>query len=281
MGSMDSRFTIVSAFMSNINQRGDRNIQKYVDLGYVLLDVNIRQIVFMERHVFDTYFRRRYIHYCGGLSEERVFVYDGREYSYVVFGRITFVFFEKSDMYFCSVRDTITEFSVDTPHPTKDTLDYMFVQCHKTEWIAMAIHIDGGLSNNVYVWMDFGIRHMFSSDISCDMELYQLRDRVLRSTQPVLHKVFAPSCWNPNNIYYQDIYRQILWIFAGSMFGGNATILLEFARRTKEKCLSIIRDKRHLMWEVNIWYMVWMDCREMFALYHGDHNATILRGCRG
>lgn len=280
--------TIVTAFMSNINQRGDRDIQKYVDLGYKLLDVNIRQIVFMERRVFDSYFRGRYMYLSSGESSVTSgtsgmsFVYDGREYTYVVFGRITFVLFEKTDMYFCGVRETIAEFSLDTPHPAKDTLDYMFVQCYKTEWVAMAIQLDGGISSqNMYVWMDFGIRHMFPSDISCEMELYQLRDRVLRttSTHQVLHQVFAPGCWNPNCVYYQDVYRQIMWVFAGSMFGGNATILLEFARRTKEKCLSIIREKRRLMWEVNVWYLVWLDCREMFALYHGDHNATILRGC--
>jgi len=312
--STEFQMTIVTAFMSNINQRGDRDIQKYVDLGYKLLDVNIRQIVFMERRVFDSYFRGRYMYLSSGLSSSSrlSFVYDGREYTYVVFGRITFVLFEKTDMYFCSVRDTITEFSLDTPHPAKDTLEYMFVQCHKTEWVAMAIQLDGGVSSrnmrsipeteskeyketpendvtqvplgvrrSLYVWMDFGIRHMFPSDISCEMELYQLRDRVLRSTQvlPSTQKVFAPGCWNPTCIYYQDVYRQIMWVFAGSMFGGNATILLEFARRTKEKCLSIIREKRRLMWEVNVWYLVWLDCREMFALYHGDHNATILRGC--
>jgi hypothetical protein len=285
--SEEVQMTIVTAFMSNINQRGDRDIQKYVDLGYKLLDVNIRQIVFMERRVFDSYFRGRYMYLSSGLSGTSVsglssgmsFVYDGREYTYFVFGRITFVLFEKTDMYFCSVRDTITEFSLDTPHPAKDTLEYMFVQCHKTEWVAMAIQLDGGVSSrNMYVWMDFGIRHMFPSDISCEMELYQLRDRVLRSTST---QVFAPGCWNPTCIYYQDVYRQIMWVFAGSMFGGNATILLEFARRTKEKCLSIIREKRRLMWEVNVWYLVWLDCREMFALYHGDHNATILRGCSG
>ena len=295
--SAEFQMTIVTAFMSNINQRGDRDIQKYVDLGYKLLDVNIRQIVFMERRVFDSYFRGRYMYLSSGVSSGLSgtsgtsglsFMYDGREYTYVVFGRITFVLFEKTDMYFCGVRETITEFSLDTPHPAKDTLDYMFVQCYKTEWVAMAIQLDGGISSrNMYVWMDFGIRHMFPSDISCEMELYQLRDRVLRatnvfqSTQQVFQstKVFAPGCWNPNCVYYQDVYRQIMWVFAGSMFGGNATILLEFARRTKEKCLSIIREKRRLMWEVNVWYLVWLDCREMFALYHGDHNATILRGC--
>ena len=91
-------------------------------------------------------------------------------------------------------------------------------------------------------------------------------------------KIYAPSCWNPDCIYYQDIYSVVHWVFSGSVFGGTPDTLLEFARRTKEKCISIITEKRRLMWEVNVWYMVLLDCRELFSLYHGDHNATILRG---
>ena len=296
-----SALTIVSALMTNINQRGDRNTQKYVDLGYKLLDVNIRQIVFMERDVFDAHFRVRYLHFHSVDSTANVdlsttrpstFVYEGRAFEYVVYGRITFVFFEKTDMYFHSIRDSITEFEVNTPHPSKDTLDYMFVQCYKTEWVAMAICLDGSLKvaeerssrrrvvgdSDIYVWMDFGIRHMYPSDIACDMEIYKLRDRITTGNLEGKNAVYAPSCWNPKCIYYQDIYRQIHWVFAGSVFGGNAGVLIEFAKRTKDKCLSIIREKRRLMWEVNVWYMVFLDCRDMFELYHGDHNASILRG---
>ena len=320
--------TVITAFMSNINQRGDRDIQKYVDLGCRLLDVNLRQIVFMERRVFEMSFRGRYMHFPTSLPSvplpsvplpsvplpsvplpsvplpsvplpsvplpsvplsdrspenfdfDTSFVYEGREYEYAVFGRLTFVFFEKSDMYLESVRETITSFSVDTPHPAKDTLDYMFVQCHKTEWVAMAIALDASRGDDhgseLYVWLDFGIRHMFSSDIACDMALYGLRDRVVGKC--LTGRVIAPSCWNASNRYYQDVYRNIFWVFAGSVFGGDAAVLREFARRTKAKCLSIVREHHHLMWEVNVWYLVFLDCREMFALYYGDHNATILRG---
>jgi len=279
--NFDSRFTIVSALITNINQRGDRDIQKYVDLGYHLLDVNVKQIVFMERSVFDTHFYSRYFPtILFPVVSPANFDYKGKTYSYVVFGRITFVFFEKQDMYLWDFKSDITEFEVDTPQPTKDTLEYMFVQCHKTEWIAIAISLEN-LPGNYYVWMDFGIRHMFPSDIAFDMEIYLLRDRIAKS-RPTIDgpddKVYAPSCWNANCVYYQNIYRQIHWIFAGSVFGGNSGILLEFAKKTKEKCLSIICEKRRLMWEVNVWYMVFLECRELFSLYHGDHNASILRG---
>ena len=283
--NLNKKCTIVSAFMTNINERADRNMQKYVDLGYKLLNVNIRQILFIERHVFDAHFRNQYLHLHGGSSLDVLsFIHNGYTYEYVVWGHITFVFFEKSSMYFNELREQVTEFSVNTQYHSKDTLDYMFVQCHKTEWVAMAIGLDADIlssqtsdTNSTYIWVDFGIRHMFPSDMAFDMEIYDLRDRVLRSDMNHT-KIYAPSCWNPDCIYYQDIYSVVHWVFSGSVFGGTPDTLLEFARRTKEKCISIITEKRRLMWEVNVWYMVLLDRRDLFSLYYGDHNATILRG---
>jgi len=288
-------FTIVSAFLSNVNDRHDRNIQKYIDYGNKLMAIPIRQIVFVERGVFDAHFRAEYRYLLGlglgasmpytdvgGGSGLPRFVYSGREYSYMEYGRLTFVFFERTDMYFEEVRSSITEFSVDTPHPNKDTIDYMFVQCYKTEWVAMAIALDlarVGASCGVYTWLDFGIRHMYRSDAEFDAEVYGIRDRCLAlGPGGTGSKVLAAGCWNPQAVYYQDIYRQIHWIFAGSVFAGSASALLEFAHRTKAKCLSIIAEKRRLMWEVNVWYMVFLERRALFAFYHGDHNASILKG---
>lgn len=281
-------FTIVSAFLSNVNARDDRNIQKYIDYGNKLMAIPIRQIVFVEREVFDAHFRAEYRYLLGGTTEElgrRGFIYSGREYEYTEYGRLTFVLFERSDMYFEEVRSSITEFSVDTPHPNKDTIDYMFVQCYKTEWVAMAIALDlarVGASCGVYTWLDFGIRHMYRSDAEFDAEVYGIRDRCLAlGPGGTGSKVLAAGCWNPQAVYYQDIYRQIHWIFAGSVFAGSASALMEFAHRTKTKCLSIVAEQRRLMWEVNVWYMVFLERRALFAFYHGDHNATILKGLFG
>jgi len=262
--------TVVSAFISNVNSRGDRNIQKYLDYGRALFSVRIPQIIFMERDVFRE----------GFATSEK----EGVGSPSVELGHVTILFFEKTDMYFHELRDSITEFSVDTQHPHKDTLDYMFVQCHKTEWVAKAIAFDktrlGGSSPGMYVWLDFGIRHMFRSDIAFEVELYRTRDRCLAMSDSNKSPgvVYAAGCWNPHCVYYQDIYRQIHWIFAGSVFAGNADALLEFAERTKEKCLSIVSQKRRLMWEVNVWYLVFLDKRTLFSFYRADHNASILSG---
>ena len=267
-------FTIVTAFMSQINARGDRPVQKYIDLGKSLLALHIPQIVFIERHIYETYLRDEYMHLCVG-PVLRFFAYGGRAYEYIVLGHLTFVFFERTDMYLEEYREMATEFSLNTPHPTKDTLDYMFVQCYKTEWVSMAIALVG-VSNGIYAWMDFGLRHMYPSSIAFDIAVYGFRDRMVLGLSESNNCVIAPSCWDAGRIYTQDVYRDIFWVFSGSVFCGKSNALLDFARRTKSKCIEILTVRRRLMWEVNVWYLVYRDCPALFSLYYGNHNTTIL-----
>jgi hypothetical protein len=278
-------FTIVTAFMSQINARGDRPVQKYIDLGKSLLALHIPQIIFIERHIYETYLR---VVVESGLESGyrlRFFAYGGRAYEYIVLGHLTFVFFERADMYLEEYREMATEFSLNTPHPTKDTLDYMFVQCYKTEWVSMAIALSNDTNtNNLFAWMDFGLRHMYPSSMAFDIAVYGFRYRMLlggnglKDGSSDTNCIYAPSCWNAGRTYAQDVYREIFWVFSGSAFCGKPNALLEFARRTKSKCIEILTVRRRLMWEVNVWYLVYRDCPALFSLYYGNHNAGILGG---
>ena len=309
-------FTIVTAFMTQINARGDRPVQKYIDLGKSLLALHIPQIVFIERYIYDTYLRVEYRHLGLGLEDGcrvRFLAYGGRAYEYIVLGHLTFVFFERNDMYLEEYREMATEFALNTSHPAKDTLDYMFVQCHKTEWVAMATCLDSDNGDGIYAWLDFGLRHMYPSSIAFEVAVYGFRDRMIRglrysrtkrssdddrsfvgelsvdsvyvrtpekrSTEEDLSsKIIAPSCWDANRTYSYDVYRDIFWVFSGSAFCGKPNTLLEFARLTKSKCIEILSVRRRLMWEVNVWYLVYCDCPSLFSLFYGNHNATILGG---
>jgi len=44
----------------------------------------------------------------------------------------------------------------------------------------------------------------------------------------------------------------------------------------KNKCLYIIEQYNTLIWEVNIWYLVYLDDRELFNPYHCDHNSSMI-----
>jgi len=75
---------------------------------------------------------------------------------------------------------------------------------------------------------------------------------------------------------YTDIYKNIKWYFAGSVFGGNETTLFDFADKMKEKCIQIINNKQTLMWEINVWYLIYLENREMFNSYICNHDTSII-----
>lgn len=199
---------IVSGFISNINRRSDRDITKYLKFGFELMAVEIPMTIFIEREVFEKHIIGHLGVGSGSLLED-AFVYrvcggvmDGiqQKYSYVRIGHITFVFFRICDLFLWYYREMASKFILNTGNPTKDTLEYMMVQCQKSEWMAIASQLhsrfnrarglgvlsaifrrcDSGASNeNEYVWIDFGVFHMFQGKIDVfQTELYKMRSRI-------------------------------------------------------------------------------------------------------
>jgi len=236
-------------------------------------------------------------------------VMDGiqQKYSYVKVGHITFVFFELRDLFLWSYRALGHRFQLNTGNPTKDTIEYMMVQCQKSEWIAIASQLvdgigleyvknSGELCSQEFVWIDFGAFHMFGGKIDIfQTELYKLRGRINRRLlHPIperrmsvgidqtgtggSYRVTFARCWDPNHVYYGDIYRDVNWLFAGSVFGGGGDAMQKFALRVREKCLQVLRERNTLMWEINIWVLIYREAPELFALYPSDHSEILFRG---
>jgi hypothetical protein len=67
-------------------------------------------------------------------------------------------------------------------------------------------------------------------------------------------------------------------LFAGSCFGGSAKAVTQFALRVREMCLRVMRERNTLMWEINIWVLIYRDAPELFALYPSDHSEILFRG---
>jgi hypothetical protein len=278
---------IVSGFISNINTRKDRDITKYLKFGMELMVVEIPMTIFIERSVFD-------IHISPSMSGDRIFgefvyrirggVMDGiqQKYSYVKVGHIHFVFFEFRDLFLWSYRALGRRFQLNTGNSCKDTLEYMMVQCQKSEWIAIASQLVGGGAQSVeYVWIDFGAFHMFGGKIDVfQTELYKLRGRINRRLlqSGASDRVTFARCWDPNHVFYGDIYRDVNWLFAGSCFGGSAKAVAQFALRVREMCLRVMRERNTLMWEINIWVLIYREAPELFALYPSDHSEILFRG---
>jgi len=234
--------TIVSAFLSNINSR--RQIEEYIEFGKHLLLADVNKVIFIDEVLYDS-----------------MLIYEN--------DKTIFVKINKQTIYLYSYIDKIINFSLNASNSTKDTIDYIIIMCNKTEWIKQAIELDL-YKTEQFVWVDFGIRHVFN----CSDNDYRNKIEALNCKS--FDKVRIASIWNLNTHSNQNYYTTIMWYFAGGVFGGQKDKLLLFAELTKKKCLDIIETKGTLMWEVNVWYLIYQENNELFSTYYCDHNNNII-----
>lgn len=250
---MSESTTIVSAFI--YLSSGSKSLEFYVEQGVRLLQLDIPKIIFIDEQVFSKF--------------------EGYQNS-----KTTLIKTRLHDLYLYKYKDKdkdkrpLQNPRVNTDNPTKDTFEYFVIQCNKTEWIREAINKTREMREmnrfKQFIWLDFGIHHVLPHDITIASDSF-LQD--LTS-----NKVRIPSIWDLETDHGRDCKRDILWYFAGGVFGGPVDALLQFANLTRAKCLAFVEETRdaHLMWEVNIWYLVWQENRDLFDPYRADHNASII-----
>jgi hypothetical protein len=176
--------------------------------------------------------------------------------------------FEKTDNYLYQYIHEVTEYHLHTNNPKKDTIDYMFLQCHKTEFLRQVAQINPFQTTN-FAWIDFGIFHMIKNDDD-------LKRGILHLSTKSYSSIRIASCVDLNKVCVSDVYKNVVWYFAGSVIGGHRDALIEYAEIMKQKCISIIQEKHHIMWEINIWYLLYKDHIHLFEPYHADHNLSVL-----
>ena len=164
------------------------------------------------------------------------------------------------DLYLYKYKSLLNNWKINTDNPTKDTLDYMITICHKSEWVKEAIELNK-FSSEQYLWLDFGIYHMIK-DMPNKFNIY--------------NKVRISKVWDLNKEYNKDIFKDVNWYFAGTVFGGDKDKLILFAELVKNKCEHLIKNDKHLMWEVNVWYLVWKENKDIFDPYFSDHNQSVI-----
>jgi hypothetical protein len=237
--------TIVSAFLSNVNSREDKNIYTYYDHGKLLISSTIPKIIFLDEDMFDL------------IGDD----YDKNN--------TLIIKIDKYDSYLDDYKKLITNFEIHTTNSKKDTIEYMLTMCNKTEWIKRAILLNHFNSDN-FIWVDFGIKHVFK----CSNDEFIKKINNLHNKNNLSIRI--ASIWNLEYTYNCNIYKDITWYFAGGVFGGNKNILLKFAEYMEKKCIEIITEKNTIMWEVNIWYLIYCENKELFDGYSCDHNDSII-----
>lgn len=239
--------TIVTAFVTNINNIEFRSYEKYIELGKKLLSQAIPTVCYLEKHIYEKFFSQELSQYP--LTHFRIF--------------------ERTDNYLYEYEPILTKFRLRTDNPTKDTPGYMFIQCHKTEWVKMAIE-DNPFQTEQFVWIDFGIFHMIRDELNFAVTL---KDLVRKRHD----KVRIASCVSPDSSCPPSITYQVAWFFAGSIFGGHKDTLLRFAAIMKQYVIQFMQENNHIMWEINIWYLLYQQYKnEIFAPYGANHDLSIL-----
>jgi hypothetical protein len=238
--------TLVSGFLTNVNQKVDCNMDNFVNLGILFLKAKFPKIIFVDEGMY-----------------EKIKNHEN-EYTKIIL-------INKNDyeLYQYMNHDVLTDFSLNTDNPAKDTIEFMFTMCNKTEWIRQAIDLNF-FNTEQFVWIDFGIRHVFRCDDDSYINILEtLNDKNYENIR-------IGTIWDLQSMYNFNIYRDITWYFAGGVFGGNKEYLLKFANLMKEKCLQIIYHKKTIMWEVNIWYLIYLENNDLFQTYHCGHDDSII-----
>jgi hypothetical protein len=246
---LENNVTLVSAFIANANERKDRSTADYIAYGKKLMAVPINKIIFFDDSLIND------------IPDD--FFNDNKTIIIPV---------KKEDNYLYQHKEKITDFQLNTTCPEKDTLDYMITICNKTEHVRNAILINTFQSNQ-FVWVDFGINHVFKdrTDDEFTTTILELREKEFENVR--IANIWDPSLYN---IYVLNPYKDVLWFFAGGVFGGNPEALIKFADLTKQQCIKVIEENNTLMWEVNIWFQVYLENKELFSLYNCDHKPSIL-----
>jgi len=241
--------TIVSAFVSGVNTRKDFDISQYIEYGKKLLEIDVPKVIFMELSIYQMYFEK-----------------EKKEGHYP---NTVFIMMNRFNMYLYEHIDKITNFQINTGKPDKDTVDFMFVQCNKTEWVKHVVQ-QNPFKTSQFVWIDFGIYHIVRKDV-----LFQ--KTIQRISQTECSKVSICSCWNLRLPFVRNIHKDVAWYFAGGIFGGEGEYLIKFADKMKEETIQYIHKNNSIVWETNIWYLLYKKNAELFTPYLADHNICMLQ----
>jgi hypothetical protein len=240
--------TIVSAFVCvNVDTRSDLDLEGYYHHGKKLMQSTTPKIIFIDKKM-------------------ALFVkkddYDAQNTDIV---EIEYENFLHSHLY------KITHYHPNTDNPGKDTLPFMLMTCHKTEFLRKAIERNTFKTTN-FVWVDFGI-HKIVREQTIDFLRHLDKIGTWQGDRLRVGRIWDLDRKLDNP---EKIYTEIHWFFAGGVFAGPSALLLVFADIMRNKCIQIINTRKTIMWEVNVWYLIYKDYKLFFDPYPCNHDMSLL-----
>ena len=124
--------TIVSSFIY-LNANRYRPLERYLDFGSKILNINIPKIIFIEPESYEF------------LKNK-------------LFPKTHFVIIEKNNLFLWNLKDTFKKNQL-IANEGKDTNEFLSVISNKTEWVSFATELNP-FKTDQFTWIDFGIYHM-------------------------------------------------------------------------------------------------------------------------
>jgi hypothetical protein len=253
--------TIVSGFVDltkHDETYSNKNLNIYLEKAKKLLEIKIPKIIFIENHLLENLPKDEMTHYIP---------------------------FDIKELWFYPHYERIKNLpNPRVANPKKDTNLYISVTIQKTEWMKKAAMINH-FNTEQFMWIDFGIFHISNDDID-------FKNRIINKTRYKIQKdvIHLPSaCKYQENFddfqnytrkMYQEgnlnksIFKYAFWFFAGGMFMCNKNSIIKFSSLVKKKALELVENDL-LTWEVNIWYMIYLENKDLFSVYTADHNVSM------
>lgn len=235
--------TIVTGFVANANSQ--KGVDYYLEKGKSLLELNMNKIIFIDSELKDKY-------------SEKLVDNDNTK----------IIYFNKREMYLYNYIDKITNFAPNSTNTCKDTLEYFIAICLKTEFVRKAIELEIFKSDN-YIWLDLAIQYVCVPELNylsnCLSYKYD-KVRIANITKFHTHRFESDD----------NVIKNVKWYFAGGVFGGRSDKLLLFADLVKNKCIELIEKYNTLTWEVNVWYLIYFENKDLFDCYKCGFNTSII-----
>ena len=158
----------------------------------------------------------------------------------------------------------------------KDTYNYYKIMCSKTYFLEKAMEIDHESTH--FTWIDLGILHIIKDS---EMEVFEnslLKIKEYRGTT-----IRFPGCpkyidYYNKNKWFLDMSQfrdTVCWVFYGGLLCGSREALKIFAKEVSDFLIRFEKEK-YIMWEVNVWYLVYLEKPELFTPYHSGHDQSII-----
>lgn len=219
------------------NVNESRDSSFYLVKGIPLLTCDINKVIFTNKEIYD----------C-------LKIYENELTKFIILDEPIYYKYESK----------FTEFHVNG-NAKKDTLKYMLTVCSKTDFVRRATLLFPEYEK--YFWIDFGISYIMGDQISFQKLLLKKCNSVSSD------KIRIPGCWDLSLKY--NINFNIAWFFCGSFFVGNKENIIKFAELMDRKIIEMI-GRKNIMWEVNIWYLIYLENTDLFDWYYADHNISMI-----